>query len=179
MTILKAWVAPGAILFAAAGLGIASAQPAPATGRADLVQKLADCRKVPDDTARLACYDQAAAAFDQAEAKGDIVVVDREQARTVRRQAFGFSLPSIALFERGESQEEVSNVTGKVASARMNGAGKWVVELEDGATWVQIDSNELFRYPKPGMEVRIRRASLGSYLMSVDGQRSFRASRAE
>ena len=32
------------------------------------------------------------------------MVVDRDQARQVRRQAFGFSLPSISLFEKGETQ---------------------------------------------------------------------------
>jgi len=54
-------------------------------GRAVILQRLLDCRKEADDAARLACYDAQVAAVDQAEAKGDIVVVDREQARTVRR----------------------------------------------------------------------------------------------
>ena len=74
------------------------------------MQQLLDCRKLADSAARLACYDKAAATMDQAEAKGDIVVVDREQARKVRRQAFGFTLPSITLFERGEKPEEISTM---------------------------------------------------------------------
>lgn len=180
MTISGARASLGAVLIAAAALAGA---PALAQGkpqaRAATLQKLADCRKVADSAARLACYDDAAAEIETAEAKGDIVVVDREQARTVRRQAFGFSMPSIALFERGEKPEEVDTVTAKVASASVNGAGKWVIELEDGAVWVQVDANEVPLTPKAGDPVRIRRASLGSYLMSVKNQRAFRARRQE
>ncbi|MBU2096132.1 MAG: hypothetical protein KJ775_19605 [Alphaproteobacteria bacterium] len=156
----------------------ANAQPKP-EARSAMLQKLVDCRKVTDETARLACYDQVTVALDQAEAKGDIVVVDREQARKVRKQAFGFSVPSITLFERGESKEELANTTGVVAVARVNGAGKWVIKLEDGAVWTQVDGNELFRDPKPGATVKIRQAAMGSFLMTIDNSRAFRARRSE
>lgn len=170
----------GAALALAAGLAgsVAFAQPK-AEGRAAVVQKLVDCRKITDNTARLACYDQATAAFDQAEAKGDVVVVDREQATKVRKQAFGFTLPSISIFEKGETKEEIDNTTGVVASARQDGLGKWIVKLEDGAVWAQVDVKELFKTPKPGMAVKIRKASLGSYLMSIENQGAFRARRVE
>ena len=81
--------------------------------RAKELQQLIDCRKIADPTQRLACFDQAASSLDQAEAKGDIVVVNREQARKVRRQAFGFTMPSISLFERGEKPEDISSTEGK------------------------------------------------------------------
>ena len=155
-----------------------SAQPK-AEGRAQALQKLTDCRKLSDGGARLACYDEAAAGIDQAEAKGDIVVVDREQARKVRRQGFGFNLPSMAIFERGEKQEDIENVAGRIAAFRVDGASKWIIRLDDGATWAQVDANTLHRTPKIGMSVRIRRASMGSYLLSIDGQRAFRANRTE
>jgi hypothetical protein len=144
-----------------------------------MLQQLIDCRKLTDSAARLACYDGATVALDQAEAKGDIVVVDREQARKVRRQAFGFSMPSITLFERGETQADIENITAKVGTAGRNGAGRWVIELEDGAVWTQVDSNELHRNPKPGMSVSIRKATMGSFLMSIDNMRAFRARRTE
>jgi hypothetical protein len=117
--------------------------------------------------------------MDQAEAKGDIVVVDREQARTVRRQAFGFILPSISLFERGEKPEAIDRVTGTVAAASMDGSGKWTIKLEDGAVWSQIDVTAVPRDPRPGMPVTVRSASMSSYLMSVGGQVAFRARRAQ
>jgi hypothetical protein len=171
-------VVTGLGLLAAVGMSPAFAETKD-TGRAAIVQKLMDCRKLTDDSARLACYDQATAAFDQAEAKGDVVVVDREQAKKVRRQAFGFTIPSISIFEKGEAKDEVENATGVIASARQDGVGHWIIKLEDGAVWAQVDANELFKTPKPGMSVKIRKASLGSYLMSVDNQGAFRAHRVE
>lgn len=164
-----------ACVLAASG---ATAQPKP-EGRAALVQTLSDCRKLTEDAARLACYDSATAALEQAEAKGDIVVVDREQARTVRRQAFGFSLPSLSMFERGEEKEQVDSVTGKIASARQDGTGKWILRLEDGAVWQQIDVQELSLYPKAGQSVTVRKATLGSFMASVEGRRAFRVRRVE
>ena len=84
----RAWL-PALILLAGALVAppITAAPAAKAVGRAAELQKLIDCRKIADNTQRLACFDAAAASFDQAEAKGDIVVVDREQARKVRRRS--------------------------------------------------------------------------------------------
>lgn len=178
MKTVAMWTIGGALMVATVCGAAATAQPKP-EARSPMLQKLVDCRKVTDEAARLACYDAATVALDQAEAKGDVVVVDREQARKVRRQAFGFSMPSITLFERGETQEELENVAGVVALARINGAGKWVIKLEDGGVWTQVDANELFKTPKPGMPVKIRQAAMGSFLMSIDNQRAFRARRTE
>jgi hypothetical protein len=164
---------------AAAAAPLAAA-PAPADQqRAKELQQLIDCKKITDPSQRLACYDQAASVLDQAEAKGDIVVVNREQARKVRRQAFGFTLPSMSLFSRGEKPEEIATAEGKIASARKLLNGRWEVKLEDGATWVQIDTTEIPLDPKPGQAVKIRKASLGSYLMTVGNQRGVKVHRIE
>src|SRR5215469_4061793 len=146
-----------AALAAAPLLAAPPPQPVKAEGRAQELQRLIDCRKITDNTQRLACYDAAAAAMDQAEAKGDIVVVNREQARKVRRQAFGFTLPSMSLFERGEKPEELNTIQAKVAAVRQNGGGKWVIRLEDGAVWVQVDTNEINPDPQAGEMAEIRR----------------------
>jgi hypothetical protein len=157
-----------------------AAAPAPSDQeRAKELQALIDCKKIADPTQRLACYDQAAGALDQAEAKGDIVVVNREQARKVRRQAFGFSLPSISLFTRGEKPEEVDAADGVIASARKALTGKWVIKLQDGAVWAQIDLTEIPIDPKPGQSVKIKRASMGSYMMTIGNQRAVKVHREE
>lgn len=164
-------------LLAVAGAPAALAQSK--TERAAIVQKLVDCRKLTDDAARLACYDQATTALDQAEAKGDVVIVDREQARKVRKQAFGFSLPSISMFEKGEAKEEIDTFDGVVSAARQDGSGRWVVKLEDGAVWTSVGAEELFKTPRPGMKVRIKKAALGSFMMIIDNQGGFKARRVE
>jgi hypothetical protein len=177
MTTMAVRVIGVALAAALCGTG-ASAQTKP-EARSAMLQKLVDCRKLTEEPARLACYDAATAALDQAEAKGDVVIVDREQARKVRRQAFGFSLPSMSLFERGESEEELENVNGRIGAVRFNNSGKLVLRLEDGATWEQTDVTPISLTPKPGQSVKIRKATLGSYLLSVDGHRAYRAKRVE
>jgi hypothetical protein len=167
----RASLAAGVLLMAAA------AQAAEPAGRSVVLQKLLDCRKVEGDAARLACYDAAAGAMDQAESKGDIVVVDREQARTVRKQGFGFNLPSLSLFDRGEKPEEIDKLQLKVESARQDGNGKWTIVLEGGQVWRQVDTGDFSQRPKPGMVANVRRAMMGSYIMSIGGKAGVRMHR--
>jgi hypothetical protein len=146
---------------------------------AGIIQKLADCRNAAGDAAQLACYRQAADTLVRAEAAGDIVVVDREGAREVRRQAFGLSLPSLSLFDKGESAEELSTLVGQVRAARQDVTGRWVLQLDGGATWTQVDTTPLRRSPKAGTPVIITKAALGSYKMKVGDQHAVRAKRIE
>jgi hypothetical protein len=166
------------LVAAVAAPPVLAADP-PAPARAAQLQQLLDCRKLADPTQRLACFDSAAGALDQAEAKGDVVVVDREQARKVRRQAFGFTLPSMSLFSRGEKPEEITAADGVIASARKLNTGKWEVTLEDGARWMQVDLTDIPLDPKPGQKVRIKAAAMGSYVMSVNNQREVKVHREQ
>ena len=45
--------------------------------------------------------------------------------------------------------------------------------------WTQVDATEMFADPKPGDPVRIKKASLGSYLMVVGKNGAVRAHREE
>src|SRR5262245_40795558 len=83
-------------------IGTAAAQTAPAApGALDSVYA---CRSIQTEAERLACYDAAVGRLQQAQTSGDIVAVDRQQAQQIRREAFGFQLPSLPqLFNRGGS----------------------------------------------------------------------------
>lgn len=155
-----------------AALAETAASPLPAA-----VQRLLDCRARGADAARLACYDAAVSELGRLISTGDLVVVDHERVAAVKRQAFGFSLPSLSLFERGDKAVELQNVSGTVAQAYRTADGKWQLGLEDGAVWAQIDSEKLFREPHKGSKVEVRKAALGTFFMNVDGQRAIRAKR--
>lgn len=166
-----------AAVTAASAAGKISAQK-----RAQVLQAVVDCRPMTDANARLACYDAAAARLDEAEASGQVVVVDKEQARQVRREVFGLQLPSLDIFSRvtkgpGAAVEDVDRVTETVKSASRQADGRWVVELESGAVWRQIDASELANDPHPGSRAEIRQAALGSFFMKIDGQPGIRAHR--
>lgn len=170
----------GALVAAALALTAGgAAQSAPNEGnRAAVLQAVVDCRAVADTAARLACYDAAAAQLDEAEAKGDLVVLDRAQTQQARREAFGFSIPTFDLFNRGERPEGLDRASFKVVRAwEASNTGQWAMELDSGAVWRQTDGEILSRRPKPGSTVEIRSAAMGGYFMNVDGQRAIRVKR--
>lgn len=147
--------------------------------RAPALQAVVDCRKLTDGGERLACYDKAAAALETAEAKGDVVVVDREQVREAQRSAFGFNfrMPSFMTGGSGGAKgEALDTLESEVAEARQVN-GKWGIVLPDGAIWYQTDNEVLARAPKKGSKVAIKKGAMGGYFLSVDGQKSFRAKR--
>jgi hypothetical protein len=148
------------------------------TGANPLISNLMSCRAMADEQARLRCYDQAAAALGDAAAAGNVVVVDREEVRRTRRALFGFSLPRLPFFGGDSShEEEPSEIEGRVESARSAGHGMWAIALEGGALWQTTEGDTRMAPPRPGQTVRIRKAALGSYMLSVDRQRSVRAMR--
>lgn len=135
-----------------------------------VVQTLLDCRKLADSTERLACYDKAAAAIESASASGDLVSLDRAQRRAARRQAFGFTLPTLSFLDRGETEKEASRITATIAGASQDPLGKWIIRLDDGAVWRQDEYGELARLPRKGSAVVITKGMLGAFFMTVDGQ---------
>ena len=163
-----------ALLLLGASTGAVAAAP---VAMAPVVQAVADCRRIDDTATRLACYDKAADAMVAASNSGELVTLDREQRRQVRRQMFGFALPSLALFDQGEKPADLNRVAETVAAAFHNGEGKWVFRMQDGAVWRQIDDNDLSRTPHAGSAAIIRRAALGSFMLSLDGQPGIRVSR--
>ena len=160
-----------------AASGEATAARVDKAARAAAVQTVLDCRALTEGDKRLACFDAAVAAMETAEAKGDLVTMDREQRREVRRQAFGLSLPAFTLFDHGEKGADADRLTATVADASRNGNGRWVIRLEGGATWRQIDDTDLYKTPHPGSSAVLRRAVLGSFFMKIDGDTAFRAHR--
>ena len=138
--------------------------------RAEVLKALTACRSIADSTQRLDCYDKAAAAIDQAETSGEVVIVDRAQARAARRQAFGFNLSALSIFDRAATKDEINNLTATAAEAYRGRDGKWIIVLDDGAHWRQIDDADLSRSPHQGSAIRIRHGSLGSFVMNIDGQ---------
>ena len=173
------WRSAAGALALAGGVTGAWAAPAPPPSTPTAVQAVLDCRALSDDAARLACYDRAVTAMAKAEQSGDLVSLDRAQRRAARRQAFGFQLPTLSFLDRGEKPADLDKIDETLASAWQTSGEKWVFRMQDGAVWRQIDDEFLSRKPHEGSRVEIRRAMLGSYMLSVDGQPGLRVHRDE
>lgn len=154
--------------------GKATQKPA----RAEILQKLIDCRVIPDATERLSCFETQAAKIDEAEAKRDLVVIDRDIATKERKENFGLPNKPLVVGKTPALGEGVSDVTSKITSARLLSSNRWLFVLEDGARWYQAESKSI-RQPKPGQTIRIRKASLGGFLANINGQTATRVRRID
>lgn len=154
----------------------AAAQQVAPEAPAPQIDRLINCRSIADPQQRLACYDREAGAVAESLARKDLVVVDRDQVKKTKRTLFGLSIPNLGLFD-DDKETEVSQVEGEVARVARNGDGGFVFFLKDGARWSQIDSRPIALEPEPGDKVIIKRAALGSYMLSVNRQPSVRVQR--
>lgn len=150
----------------------------PSPERSPLLSEVARCRTITGDTERLACFDHAAGALDAAERQGEVVVVDRGQIREARRQLFGFEMPALpSMFSRDETEAKIDAVETTLVSAGQGLDGKWLFRLADGSEWRQIDSDPVRFQNRAGIDVRVRRAALGSYQLTAGRSRAVRVRR--
>jgi len=168
------------LILAALALGAATSPAAAAAKsaaeRAKVLQQVVDCRKIADSADRLACYDRSAQALDDAEKSGQVVVVDQAKAREIRRQSFGFSLPSLSVLNLAGKGDGVDRLETEIQTASEFTEGRFLIHTVDGATWRQLDGDTV-RAPKAGQSLVITPGLLGSFFCRVDTQLGFRCKR--
>ena len=161
---------------------LAAAQERAADGGATRVlASFAECRRIAAADARLACFDKASAALEQAVAARDVRIVDRGDVRKARRSLFGLNLPSLGIFGGGDGDKDDEreafteiNSTVQAARAGPNGRGEIVLADEGHPVWQTTEAMNFL--PRAGAKVRVRRGAMGGYFINVDS-RSYRAIR--
>jgi hypothetical protein len=164
------------------GAVLAGAMTSPAVAQpADAALKgLADCAAQADGAGKAACYDAAYQALNQQVRAGELSIIRRKEAQEAQRGAFGLELPSLSLFDRAAGREgPLERVTDTLKRASQDANGRWVFELQSGATWRQIDNGVISPRPRAGTEVEVRKAALGSFFLKVGEARGVRAKRSE
>jgi hypothetical protein len=171
------WGTVLALALQAAGGPSAAQHRAPA-----VVTALEACQGIENESARVRCYDAAAAEFASARRSGTIRIVDAEDIRRTRRSLFGFNVPRLPFLDgagdgKGSDEEEQSSLEGKIMQLRALPHQKWLIRLDDGASWQTTEVTVRQADPRQGESVRIRKAAMGSYILSVEGRRGVRAMR--
>lgn len=166
----------------------AIAQPTLATSPLSPIYACAD---KTDPMQRLACFDAAVAVVKAAEARSDIITLDRPRVAAVRREAFGFRIPSLPRFGFGgggsggaaaagaansssdqsarpsdDSEDEQNFVVTRVGRA----GDRVAIYLDNGNVWQLTEAGEFSAPRQTPFNVRIRTASLGSFILSVEGR---------
>jgi hypothetical protein len=117
----------------------------------DLTRQLATCAAVPDAMQRLACYDSL-----------------------VRAQSPAPPAPQLGAEElpRAAAAPEENSVTATVAQLSLTPLGRFVLTLDNGQIWRQLDADTTGFVPSGSTEsasVTISRGSLGSYNLQFVG----------
>ena len=143
-----------------------------------VLRGLETCRSIATPEQRLACFDRSAAALAQAVASKQVRIVDRGDVNRARRSLFGFTLPSLNLFDGGGGRDAPAfveiNTTVRSAGAGENGRVQIVLADEGNPVWQTTDPMNF--PPRAGARLRIRKGALGNYFLNVDG-RTYRGMR--
>lgn len=186
------------------GLVLIAGLPAQSQGTPRATDEVYRCADIESDADRLSCFDAAVRTLRAAEDAGVVRTVDTASIREIEREAFGFSLPNLrtTLFgargtkspesgdmprkavdanDAGLELEEINEVTLPILRLSKNRAsGRLTIVLEDGQVWEQVDSRRLpDSKTKSPKQATIRRASLGSFMMTIDDSVAIRAKRTE
>ena len=144
------------------------------------VDALLNCSAVSDQAMRLACYDREVGRLKQAVTQRDLVILDRGEVRRARRSLFGFTMPSMKIFGKGETPAEAADVarldTRISAVSRAPDYGLYLLKLAEGGTWQTIEADRNFDV-QPGQTIVIQRGLIGNYNAKVGGGRAFRVKR--
>jgi hypothetical protein len=186
-------IAAAALLLALLMPNLAQAQnPEPPKSLSGQMQA---CRQIAQDTARLACFDrieldasgtemadrtetldqQAPQARDNAQSSKESTKAERpsdnsQSNGSVQEDRFGFAPRP----EPGQSDEARSMT---VESAEKSLRGQWIIRMENGQIWQQVDTERLSRI-KGGLKADIEKGVMSNFIMTIDG-RSFRVKRLQ
>jgi hypothetical protein len=89
-----------------------------------------------------------------------------------RKSRFGLPEPDSGWLG-GEDPDEL---TGVIRTARSSVDG-WLIVLQDNSTWQQVGAATVVIEPRAGLEVKIKRAALGSYRLVLSPHAAFKVRR--
>lgn len=152
---------------------------APALGAPD--PTLSACRQIADPVARVACYDRA---MDAAPASRQPAPAEPKPPAASSRQMFGLSHPPRPpKAARAPSRhvaakpKTVDAITVELAKAERDPQGDWVMTTTEGAIWRQVNDDRPYRPPHVGSTMGIKRALMGGFFCTIDGQAAIRCVR--
>lgn len=144
----------------------------------DLTPSLLECRAIDDDDDRLDCFDGLVRNLNENSliASGSVSGPAAEappEVQLTAEERFGMEdLPEIQKEKRKE-KEKTKSITASVVDIARNGRGKFVVILENGQIWRQLNADTTkLRLPSGGAEgttVEIKRKSFGAHSLKING----------
>jgi hypothetical protein len=153
----------------------AHAQETDGTSDTDYVEALKACQSIAGDAERLACFDRAVSSIVTASDSGEVQVVDKEQVEQTRRSLFGFSLPKLGIFsgdddEGDEEKKQRANLLETSVSSVSYSRDSIFFGTPEGAVWRISNPPKRLRTVKVGDAVVLKKATMGSFFVRINGQ---------
>ncbi|OBX19142.1 hypothetical protein A9995_08360 [Erythrobacter sp. QSSC1-22B] len=166
-------------MVSAASVAVAHDSPASQVSSSDHIAELKACRGIAVEAQRLACFDRSVGAIIAAADSGEVKVVDREDVRETRRSLFGFALPRLGIFGSVDDEEDISMLTSSITGVRRLPRDTYIITIAEGSKWQVNNAPLRLRPPEVGNSIVLKKASLGSFLIRIDGQIGVKGRRIE
>lgn len=157
---------------------------APAHARTDyeaVVRLMAECARIGEIGARVACYDKTMeAARLIAAAPAPETEPQVSTPAPVQRPPSGFGGESLRKPKPVREARSAEEMEARVLTARQTEPGMYLLTLEDGAQWRFVEAAPpSYQPPRAGSRIELRSGALGSFLMRFADQRSLRVQRVK
>jgi hypothetical protein len=157
-----------------AALALATAVPVPA---AQSTANVLACADIVDSGARLECFDRSAATARSARTPAPAPVTPPQPAPQppVSEAPVSTDSPASSFgaegLKRNKPAADEATLQSRIAETRRSGGGLYLITLENGQIW-RHETGSMAPYLLAGEAVTIRKASLGSYRLTLDSGRS-------
>ena len=140
---------------------------------ANAISEIIECKNIINDKDKLECFEKnieklekvfPIATLNEKDRKIEIIRIEKEKKEDV----FGV-LQNVNPIASKEN-EGLKSISSTIKKNEWVSFGKIKIELENGQVWKQVDSTP-YRGPKDlkGRSIKITSASLGSFLLKIDG----------
>lgn len=135
---------------------------APEAAEAAEAASIERCRALNESAQRLLCYDTLFPRVSPS--SGSSAPQPLPAAPTASGQAPDDAIQTFGL--NGARERAIKGVSATVTELHHEPDGRFVVYLDNGQVWRQIETDD-WAPPRKGERVRIRRAALGSYMLET------------
>ncbi|MXP41486.1 hypothetical protein GRI75_07495 [Altererythrobacter soli] len=144
-----------------------------------VVRLMAECARIGEIGARVACYDKTIEAAQLIAAAATVQAEPKIAAPApAERPPAGFGAESLPKPEPVREARPAEEIEARVRTARQTEPGLYLLTLEDGAQWRFADAAPpSYDPPRAGSKIVLRSGALGSFLMRYADQRSLRIQR--
>jgi hypothetical protein len=145
----------------------------PALAQQGLPAQAYACANIEDASQRHACFDALVPELKKAGGGTPVAKAPAAQSPLTAPVL----TPAEAKAAKAQKEEEIDKVSLPVKAITISADGKYRFNLENGQIWKQVDTVKLRNLGEGPWKAEIRKAALGSYLLTVERQAAIRVER--